>query len=92
MLGLRLWLSGVNRSADSTSTQAHSVAEERQRKNIVVKNTWLATEDIKAFEDGKEAAEQDRPRTPPSKYSTYNERAAFNDGWDSLTKLRLRKR
>lgn len=52
-------------------------------------NKWLTTAEQAAFKAGfaaAAAAGKERSRRPD--YPTYNERAAFNDGWDTFMKTR----
>ena len=48
----------------------------------MAKSVWHGAEELKAHEAGKQAAVQGLPRKAPRFLVTYNERAAFNDGWD----------
>ena len=54
---------------------------------MMAKTIWLRREDIAAFEDGRIAASSGLARVPKRSYASYNERAAFNDGWDFYTRL-----
>ena len=51
-------------------------------------SVWTRKDDLIAFEHGQEAARQGAARVPQRTYATYNERAAFNDGWDTVSKKR----
>jgi len=48
----------------------------------MAKIVWISPADIEANLDGFEAALKKLPRVPQKLYFTYNERAAFKDGWD----------
>ncbi len=52
----------------------------------MAKTIWHRAEDLAAFEEGRQANQRGAPRVAPEHYPTYNERAAFNDGWDSAAK------
>jgi hypothetical protein len=48
----------------------------------MAKIVWTSPADIEANLDGFEAALKKLPRVPQKVYFTYNEKAAFKDGWD----------
>jgi len=48
----------------------------------MAKIVWTNPADIEANLDGFEAALKKLPRVPQKPYFTYNEKAAFKDGWD----------
>ena len=47
------------------------------------KSVWYDEKDIVAFNSGKVAALTGKPRVPSAQCVSYNEKAAFNDGWDT---------
>lgn len=44
---------------------------------------WVTKAELKAFREGWAAAEKGLSRRERPLYPTYNERAAFKDGWDT---------
>ncbi len=58
------------------------------RADLVAPNQWLTTAEQAAFKAGLKAAAaaEGKGRSRRPDYPTYNERAAFNDGWDTFIK------
>jgi len=53
----------------------------------VAKTVWHTKADLQAFRDGQAAAHDGLGRSPIKRYPSYNERAAFHDGWDSIMRF-----
>lgn len=59
---------------------------------LMARQVWVTAAEKTAFRAGWDAAAAGKARSCRADYLAYNERAAFNDGWDSFTRKAERQR